>query len=202
MAVIPSRMKYPENRDSWLKSPETFMHSFTDKQEWNNRGMYAFVSWKWVIPFVKWINGRKCLEVMAGAGWLSLALRQKGVDVIATDNMSWHKLKRWKNVTPVEPLSAKKAIEKYGAEIDIMIIGWPYMDDHAYYALKLLHKLNPNANVVYIGEGDGGCTASPKFFKHFREEEDQEFDQVAKEYERFYGMHDYMFLGRYKPKKL
>src|SRR5699024_6074466 len=85
-----------------------------------NNGMYAFVSWRWVKPFAKWIGERKVLEVMAGRGWLSHALRELNVNVIATDDYSWSYECGWlPPVTDVEELDAIKSVEKYGKDIDV-----------------------------------------------------------------------------------
>lgn len=181
---------------------EEFLNSTKEirlKEAYNDVGMFAFVSWKWVNPFVKWLDGRKCLEVMAGRGWLTHALRQKGVNVIATDNFSWAKKRNWEEpLTPVDELDAIDSVRKFGADIDILIMAWPYMDDTAYEVIKELHKVNPSALVVYIGEGGGGCTASDLFFEHFKEEDDDTlFNRAAAEYERWEYLHDLMFLGQY-----
>jgi hypothetical protein len=176
-----------------------FIENIKLKMKCNEKGMYTYVSWKWINPFVEWIAGRKCLEIMAGAGYLSYALREKGVSVIATDNMSWHKKGEWNLVTDVEKLTANKAIAKYGKKVDIVIMGWPYMDDFAFKALRNLYYVNPKALMVYIGESCGGCTADDKFFNHFDHISDLEFERVCSNYEQFTGMHDYPYLGRYKP---
>ncbi|KAA9007339.1 hypothetical protein F4V43_02310 [Paenibacillus spiritus] len=62
--------------------------AFEARYKYNKEGMFAFVSWRWINPFVEWIDNRRCLEVMAGRGILSYALRQKGVDIITTDDFS------------------------------------------------------------------------------------------------------------------
>lgn len=165
-------------------------------------GMFAFPSWRWINPFVEWINGRKCLEVMAGRGWLSYALRQKGVDVIATDDFSWHRqaqFSKWNDtVTEVKEYDAVAAIEQFGKDVGIVIMGWPYMDDTAYRVLKRLHEINPNAILVYIGEGGGGCTADDSFFDHFMPIHDLSFyETVATKYERWDGIRDRIVLGHY-----
>jgi hypothetical protein len=175
-----------------------FIEGLMLKDECNQKGMYTFVSWKWINPFVEWIGGRKCLEIMAGAGYLSYALRQKNVDIISTDNMSWHEKGKWSLVTEVEKCTANQAIRKYGKKVDIVIMGWPYMDDYAYKALKLLYYVNPKALMVYIGESWGGCTADDNFFNHFEHVSDLEFEKVSSKFEQFAGMHDYPYLGRYK----
>jgi hypothetical protein len=175
---------------------------FTMREEYLKEGMFAFVSWKWVNPFAEWINNRKCLEVMAGRGILSLALRQKGIDIIATDDFSWSEMdafKKWKTtVTEVERLDAVESVVKYGEYIDILIMSWPYMDDTAYKVIRKLNEANPHALVVYIGEGYGGCTANDDFFEHFNEIDDESFKVVVKNFERWFGLHDSPRLGKYK----
>ena len=169
------------------------------KEFYNDLGMYAFVSWRWVNPFVEWLGNRKCLEVMAGRGWLSYALRQKGVDVIATDDYSWAKEKGWPDpLTQVIKMDAIKSVEKFGRGIDVLIMAWPYMDDTAYRTIKKLHEVNPHALVVYIGERDGGCTADQSFFDHFLFAEDRQFYKtVTANYQSFNLIRDRILLGKY-----
>lgn len=180
------------------------MEEYTVRQKYIEDGMFAFVSWKWLYPFVEWINNRKCLEVMAGRGILSLALRQKGIDVIATDDFSWSKIehgnfKKWSDtVTEVEELDAIESVEKYGKDIDILIMSWPYMDDTAYKVIKTLNEINPHALTVYIGEGRGGCTANDIFFDNFEEIEDDSFLPVQRNFERWRGLYDRPTLGKFK----
>lgn len=164
------------------------------------KGMFAFVSWEWVIPFAEWIGERKCLEVMAGRGWLSYALRQRDIDVIATDDYSWHKEQKWEEpVTTVEEINCVDSITVYGRDIDILIMSWPYMDSNAYDTIKALHEVNPEALIVYIGEGYGGCTADDMFFEHISFIEDDElFNKASGRFKSFDGIHDRLRLGKYK----
>lgn len=173
------------------------------KELCNKKGMYAYVSWRWLIPFAKWINGCRCLEVMAGAGYLSWALREQGIDVIATDSMEWGRRMNWQIVTPIEELTANQAIWKYGKQVDIVIMAWPFMDEDAYRALRLMHYVNPGALMVYIGEWGGAC-AEDNFFANFDEIEDPIFRAVAGRFQRFDCINDRMFLGRCKkaPKRV
>lgn len=174
------------------------------KEKFNLMGMFCFVSWKWITPFSEWIGDRKCLEVMAGRGWLSHGLREKGIDIIATDDFSWHKSDRfvkWNDlVTDVEELDAVESVKKYGEDIDVLIMAWAYMDDVAFRVIKELHEVNPKALVVFCGEDRHGCTADDNFFDKFEEiEEDSFYDGVAQHYETWNSLHDRLMLGRYKP---
>ncbi|MFJ7982362.1 hypothetical protein ACIQ1D_19050 [Lysinibacillus xylanilyticus] len=202
--VIPKNCK--DIFSSSFSDVEDYGFNFTKdirlKEKFNEMGMFCFVSWAWVNPLVEWLGNKKCLEVMAGRGWLSHALRQKGVDVVATDDFSWHgmpQFSKWIDiVTEIEDLDAVEAVRKYGKNIDVLIMTWAYMDNVAYKTIKELHKVNPQAKIIVCGEGRGGCTADDKFFDHFDEIEDEDFYRnVASKYETWNGLHDRLTLGRY-----
>ena len=175
-----------------------FQKEFLLKEAYNSAGMYTFVSLRWIVPFAKWIGNRKVMEVMAGRGFLSKALREQGITVHASDNFSWP-VRTWsETVTDVIEMDALEAVEKHGMEHDILIMGWPYMDDTAYRIIKHLYEVNPKALVVYIGEPSGGCTADELFFDHFEMIEDEDFDRAAIYYQSWEYIHDRLWLGRYK----
>lgn len=184
--------------------PETnysdIMSSHYEREKALEKGMYAFVSWEWVNPLSEWLDESRCLEVMAGRGWLTYALRQKGMNVIATDDYSWHTKMKWgEPVTPVEKLDAVGSVQMYGKAIDVLIMSWPYMDSTAHDTIKTLHEVNPDAVVVYIGESYGGCTADDSFFEHFeRIKNDVYFNAASNRFSSFRGINDQLMLGRYK----
>lgn len=201
--IILGKLKIEEK--IYERIPENSVTGLTLRNEFTKMGMFGFVSWNWINPLAEWIGDRKCLEVMAGRGWLTRGLRDRGTSIRATDDFSWHKedkYKRWENlVTYVEELDAIESVEKYGKNVDILIMSWPYMDDTAYEVIKTLYEVNPKAVVVYCGEGRGGCTASDKLFGHFKstgEDVNNRFhDKVASKYESWQGIYDYLDVGRY-----
>jgi hypothetical protein len=169
------------------------------RDEWLKKGMFAFVSKEWTKPLVQWIGKRKCLEVMAGAGWLAKALSDDGVNIIATDNHSWINDRGWVKMFDVEELDAIQSVILYGHNIDILIISWPYMDNVAFQTIKQLHIQNPNSLIIYIGENYGGCTADDEFFEHFEEIEDEKFNKATSNFKSWWGIHDHIYLGKFKP---
>lgn len=197
---FPHRSKY----DLWA---DDAMEQFKIKGQWNDRGMFAFVCPQWVDPLAKWIGERKALEVMAGAGWLARALRDKGTQLTATDDYSWIDKGGWETQTTIERLNAVDAVEKYGRNSDVLIISWPYMDSEAFHALHEWDKARPGAPVIYIGEDEGGCTANIEFFNHFQEIDNDwhlfsgrpSFEPVRSNYRTYFGLHDRVILGKYKP---
>jgi len=149
---------------------------------------FTLISNDWIKPLSQWIGDRKCLEVMAGTGSLSFALQQQGIDIIATDDFSWEGSSNWNDNnnywTEIEHIDAIKAVEKYGKDIDIIIISWPYMDDTAHRILQSMRKVNLNCIMIFIGEGMGGCTADDEFFEAIQEIENTEFEQVVSNFKQ------------------
>ncbi|MBC2581679.1 hypothetical protein [Clostridium sp. DJ247] len=56
---------------------------------------FPLISKQWIKPLAKWIGDRKCLEVMAGCGSISFALKQEKVNIITTDDYSWNYSENW-----------------------------------------------------------------------------------------------------------
>lgn len=148
---------------------------------------------KWTNPLANYIGDRKVLEVMAGNGMLAYTLKRSGIDIIATDNLSWERFSR-KNPWPIaiENIDAIQAIGKYGEKIDFLLMAWPmYNDPTGHGCMEELYKTNPDAIVIYIGEWEGSCTADDAFFKCIEVLNDGYFEeQIAKQYRNFVGLHD------------
>ncbi len=198
--TIPSSIPY-DIGDEHPFSAISVIDSYKERDRWLKLGMFAFVCWDWVNPFATWIGNRRCLEVMSGAGWLAKALREKNIDIIATDDYSWGKRRGWSVISEVIEMNAVSAILNYAHQCDILIISWPYMNDDAYHAIKTAHDTNPAMLIVYIGEGAGGCTANDKFFEYFEEIELQEFDEVRNQFKSWWGIHDTISVGKFSGKE-
>lgn len=122
------------------------------------------------------INGKKVLEVMCGLGSYASTLRSCGVDVIATDDMSWinydtSKYQGWKThawIHDIISMDAIEAVKKYGKEVGFITMSWPPQNsDLAYKVLQTMRKVNPECILIYIGEKKGGCTADDRFFDDY-----------------------------------
>ena len=149
----------------------------------------------WVKPLAQWIGDRPCLEIMAGTGFFSYALKQYGCNIKATDNYSWSN--RFDNISKfieVENLDCIDAIRKYGKDVKFIICSWPYMDDNAYKCLMAMREVNPKCRMIYIGEDMGGCTANDKFFEAVKVCEVKSFYEAVKNYRRWDGIYDFIAL--------
>lgn len=166
--------------------------------EFQHKGMFSLVSYNWIRPLSEWIGSRKCLEVMSGRGFLTKALRELNVDIVATDDYSWGFNDYNNPVTEVEDIDAVESIKKYIRDVDILIISWPPMDQVAYEVVKKARELNPDIIVIYIGEDEGGCTASESFFEIFDTNySDEKFNEVSLVYPTWRGFHDTIMLGSF-----
>ena len=159
---------------------------------------FALLTHEWIDEFVKWIGDRKCLEIMAGCGSLSKVLKDKNIDIIATDNYSWgseaYNWNKNKNYwTDIENLDCIKAIEKY-KDRDIVIMSWAYMDENAYKCLLKMREVKPNMVMVVIGEGEGGCTADDDFFNEYKEIRSKDLDYINLLYQRWDGLYDHIMV--------
>ena len=130
------------------------------------------------------------LEVGAGTGYWASLLKERGVDIIATDGYpgSYKFKKEWHKI---EKLDANAAIAKYPNRT--LCVSWACSDNPwAFDALKT-YKGN---TFVCVGEGYGGCTADDSFF----DELDSNWNHVKYVTIPFwYGLHDIMSI--YKRKK-
>ena len=175
--------------------PYAWPSYYEAREECIKAGMWAIVYDEWIKELALWIGNRTCLEIMAGAGWMAKALAAHGVDIIATDDYSWerkhsgnHNILR-KYQYSVEELEASEATKKY-QDRDILICSWPYMDNEFANACKNWQ----GKPIVYVGEGESGCTANDEFFQGFEEDESAPNIQLM----CWPGIHDYIQIGTWR----
>jgi len=163
---------------------------FDGRSECIKRGMWAIVERQWVRKLAEWIDGRNCLEVMAGAGWLAKALDDEGVGIIATDDYSWDGNQHPVNMTRVHPVQCTPAIDVVASpEPDVLIISWPPYGSSD--IIDICSRWGPDRPIVYIGE-EGGCNAPEEFFDNF------EITGPDIHLPQWYGLHDQIMIGHYK----
>ena len=127
---------------------------------------------------------------MSGRGLLAKELQDKGVTIKATDDNTWAVDGNWEVLPIVEERDAVEACKE--ATQDILLICWPYLDNTAYECIKEYYSVKPDGLVIYVGEWDG-CTADDKFFEHFKEVPDAEFNKVSALYPKRRFIRDNLF---------
>ncbi len=172
------------------------VHMFSLRNKFIKYMGFLLLSKEWITALSRWIGNQSCLEVMSGTGALAYCLIKEGVSIIATDDYSrektcgengvlWDNNRMW---THVENLDAIKAVEKYGKNVDVIIMSWPpYNDEIAVKVLWKMREFNPSCIMLYVGEGEGGCTANDEFFSVFEEIEEERFSEDKGKYQKWQG---------------
>ena len=86
----------------------------------NKKGIYCFYSHELLTELARLIGGRPCLEIAAGDGTLARLLRDRDVDVRATDDYSWDVVRV---ADDVERLDAARALRRYQPQV--VLCSWP-----------------------------------------------------------------------------
>jgi hypothetical protein len=165
--------------------------------------------WTWAIPdpdtlqfIFETLDGRPVVEIGAGNGYWAWLFAQMGVEVLAYDKSpvgtedSWYSAEKiqqmgsdWRSIEPEEFYPVQQGGPEVLSEIDsehVLFLSWPpYSGSMAYDAVKAFK----GDTVIYIGEGNGGCTADWRFFALMEGSEDpwgkpeDEADVPAQEWE-------------------
>jgi hypothetical protein len=85
------------------------------------KGIYCFYSRELIDALAKIIRGRKCLEIGAGDGTLARFLKERGLQLIATDSHGWDKAVQYPEW--VLKLGAKEALS--ASKPEVVICSWP-----------------------------------------------------------------------------
>lgn len=170
---------------------EHSMESFKARDDCTRRGLWTVIDKNWTGVLARWIDGRKVLEIMAGAGHLAKALSEHGIEIVATDDFSF--TKRHLNLVAMHnilPMDAVHAAEKLSA--DVLIVSWPPYDSTV--VVDAVRAWGSERPIIYIGEDDGGCNAPPEFFHGFFEDDDAPHIPMMS----WPGLHDHVLIGHWR----
>lgn len=132
----------------------------------NRFGMWAYITTDLTAAIVREFPNWRFLEVMAGNGYLSAGLRQAGADVICTDSLAWTAENETGRqlVTSVAALDAKQAVQKYGPQVDAVLMSWSPNGVPVDYELLQQLRAMPNAPVLLCLGERFGATNSHAFW--------------------------------------
>jgi hypothetical protein len=177
----------------------TIPSAFRDRDLIIRKQGFTLLSWDWIDLLADYLEGKKCLEIMAGLGSLSYVLRQMGIYITPTDSFIWKETGGWFNEKDlwlnVEKIDSVEAIKKYGDDLDYVICSWPpYEDNIAYKSLVAMREVNKNLKMIYIGESTGGCTADDDFFASINILEDDKIEAINNIFPSWNWIHDHLEL--------
>lgn len=122
--------------------------------------LYAYLTPEFLGALSEELDGKATLEIMAGQGYLSAGLRALRPDqkIIATDNQDWQyqPVDAVAPVTLVENLDALAAIDKYGNQVEVILMSWaPDTSDIDWQVLQKIRQEHPEITFLVIGEFKG-----------------------------------------------
>lgn len=146
----------------------------------------------------EFLKGKKVLEIMSGTGFLASQLRLRGVDIIATDDMTGIYDFKTIHIDDIEAIDCVDAIDKYHKDINYVIMSWPEMSNDAARALRSCYEYD--IPLIYIGEfSKNGCTADAEFYE-FAAHYFDNYWEIGNKYRTFLGLHDTCRLLKKKGK--
>ena len=184
---------FPDYEDAFMNFNEKNMKRDTimmlTRSYCQSKGYYGIVTEDYCNELKNHIGNKKVLEVMSGRGFLAKGLSEQGVNIKATDDLSWPNMKE--PLTNIDNLPALEAIKKYGDDFDILLISWPPYNEYAIN--EAIQHWGAKKEILYIGENDG-CCANEEFFNMIKMKK-SEIKQP-----QFSGMHDNLYHCRLKNK--
>ena len=119
----------------------------------------------------RYTAGRRIVDIGAGAGHLARVLRANARDVAALDLGP----EGGYIETAASDVTNAEALQWLDAELgpdDAVLLCWPpgAYSVHNYLGHDTLARLGPHNQVIYIGEDDDGCTATPGFHTLWRQQ--------------------------------
>lgn len=113
---------------------------------------YQLLAHNWVNELCKILENRNILEICSGNGALSYILRQKGIDIVSTDNFEFKKDTHfmWTDIIEADCLNA---IETYAPMSDYVLCSFfhsNYLAGRAISKMKEIQEVNKNLKMIVI----------------------------------------------------
>lgn len=149
---------------------------------------------KELIDEITRLSNDTILSLGSGRAFIERLVQSKGGKIVATDigtSGGYYNDLESGTFMDVESIGYKDALKKY-SDSKTLLMSWPPQDDPM--AVTALKEFKGDF-VVYIGEGQGGCTATDEFFDEVR----KSWDLVKKiEIPRWSEIYDYGFILKRK----
>jgi len=153
---------------------------------------WHFPTYDSLVKIRDYVSGKSVLSIGSGCAFVEFLLQILGVNVTPTDPYLSHCTDEVTRHTEVEVMTAREAIKSHPG-IDIFLFCWPSWNPDPDWTGEAMEMIvsgkNENTRVIHIGEGEGGCTGSQKFFDLLNEHFTMEDEVWGK---NFYSIHDYV----------
>lgn len=143
--------------------------------------------------FSKILQNDHILDIGAGSGFLAKHLNERGQNITAIDK--YQKENKYGFTNPYFKVYEDDGVNHLlnsGNKYDTIILSWPPYDTEMAY--NILSAMQAGQRLIYIGEGEGGCTADQSFFRLLSEKAiliQDETEMLNENYTRYAGIHDH-----------
>ena len=180
-----------------LPQLDKLLRSYRDYLE-DTYGMWAYISAPVISDLSHYLNRAPVLEVMAGNGYISKGLRNlsQTQTIFTTDSQAWTKENETGKhpVTTIEPLDALAALQRYGSEVDYVIMSWaPDKQTTDWELLQAIRADYPNITLITIGE-QNGATNSKAFWQNAQFVEPEATQQLNRNFDTFDLINEQIYL--------
>lgn len=182
-----------------LPKLDKLLRSFRDYLE-DTYGMWSYTNSSFTNALSKYLQGAPVLEVMAGNGYISKGLRNSNPHetIYTTDSQEWVKENETGKhpVTTVEKLSALDALNKYGHDVQYVIMSWaPDKGEQDWQLLQHIRSDYPELKLLIVGEKNG-ATNSPTFWKNAQLSQPQDLKEVNQYLKSFDLIDEQIYLAK------
>lgn len=182
-----------------LPKLDKLLRSFRDYLE-DTYGMWSYTNSSFTNALSHYLNGAPVLEVMAGNGYISKGLRNSNPHetIYTTDSLDWVKENETGKhpVTNVERLSALDALNKYGHDVEYVIMSWaPDKGEQDWELLQHLRSDYPDLKLLVVGEKNG-ATNSPAFWHNAQLSQPDDLKEVNQYLKSFDLIDEQIYLAK------
>lgn len=156
--LFKDRNYYNKDNNFELKfSLMTLRYSFVE------RFGFVLLNEKLINTLSHFLKDKTVCEVGAGTGWLSHQLQKKGVNIIPIDYKPGHDSEFGFKKLHTDILITNGVDYLENNFPEVIILSWPDYDTS--FASDVLNNLQKGQTLIYVGEGEGGCTGDDSFFE-------------------------------------
>jgi hypothetical protein len=176
-------------REWHLSMPSNSTEQFAVREPFKKMLSFSVPSSETLKSIAEFVGDAPVVEYFSGTGyWAYLLKRDFGVRVTATDinEAGGFDVSKAKTFLPVYRLNARNA--RALKHVAVMMMWVPY---ESVAANRVLRQMKPGQKLVYVGEGEGGCTAADSTYELL----DKNFEHAGGDGPpQFFGLHDHLRL--------
>lgn len=179
-----------------LESERNFNHFqalYTIRQYYIKHFGFTLINEDFLYDISDYLKDKKVVEIGAGTGFLSKKLNDNGIQITAVDQVASdaNSYGFQKNHFPIFIDSGEEYLKTVGKSFDTVLLSWPNYDTP--FATSILQSMSQGQELIYIGEGYGGCTADDSFWDLLETKaspNEKATQKLKRHFASFPGIHD------------